>query len=73
MKKNRLDIDARIMRMRGLGFKQSEIAKKLKISQGTVHNKLQTLKKRCSDEGVDIVFFEMCSKIYLPKILRFLR
>ena len=69
----RWNLDGEIMKLRGLGFEQSEIAKRLKISQATVHNKLQGLKKRCLDEGVDTVFFEMCSKIYIPKLLRFFK
>jgi len=64
--------DAEIMKLRGLGYSQNEIAKKFKISPGQVQYALKKLKKRAIEEGIDNVFFELVMKIYLPKILRYL-
>lgn len=69
----RWNLDGEIMKLRGLGFEQSEIADILGVSQPTVHNYLKDLKVRCLKESVDTVFFEMCSKLYLPKLLRLLK
>lgn len=64
-------IDAEIMKLRGLGYNQKEIAERLKIKEGTVRYKLSQLKKRAEDEGINTVFFELLIKIWLPKILRY--
>ena len=63
-------INAEIMKLRGLGFSQEEIAKQLKIKQGVVQYKLRQLKKRAEEKGIDTVFFElvMILYIYLEKI-----
>jgi hypothetical protein len=65
-------IDAEVMKLRGLGYKHKEIAKKLKIDSGVVQYRLTGLKKRTEEEGIDTVFFELLMKLYLPKIMRYL-
>ena len=64
--------DAEIMKLRGLGYKHSEIAEKLEIDAGVVQYRLTGLKKRTEEEGIDTVFFELLMKLYLPKIMRYL-
>jgi len=63
--------DATIMKLRGLGFSQKEIAKRLKLTQSAISYRISKIKKRVEREGEDIVFFELCTKIYLPKLLRY--
>jgi len=62
-------IDAKIMKLRGLGYTQEEIAKRLKINQGVVQYRLKQLKKRVEEEGINTVFFELVMKLYVPKII----
>ena len=71
-KMNKWAVDAEIMKLRGLGYRHKEIAKKLKIEPGVVQYRLTGLKKRAEDEGINTVFFELITKLYLPKILRYL-
>lgn len=62
-------IDAEVMKLRGLGYTQEEIAKRLKINQGVVQYRLKQLKKRAEEEGINTVFFELMMKLYIPKII----
>ena len=62
-------ITAEIMKLRGLGFSQEEIAKRLKIKQGVVQYKLRQLKKRAEEKGIDTVFFEQLVELYVPKVM----
>ena len=62
-------INAEIMKLRGLGFSQEEIAKRLKIKQGVVQYKLRQLKKRAEEKGIDTVFFEQLVELYVPKVM----
>jgi len=52
--------DGKIMQMRAMGFSQAEIAKKLKISQPAVSQRMSTIRKRAlSGNDTDLVFWEM--------------
>ena len=44
---------ARIVKMRGLGYSQSEIAKELNVSQSAIQYQLKRIKKRAQKEGED--------------------
>ena len=66
------DTDAKIMKLRGLGYNHEEIADKLNITQGIVQYQLEKINERAQEEGDDLVFSEFVTKIYLPKILRLL-
>lgn len=62
-------IDAEVMKLRGLGFSQKEIAKRLKIKQGVVQYKLRQLRKRAEEEGINTVFFGQVVELYVPKVM----
>lgn len=62
-------IDAEVMKLRGLGFSQKEIAKRLKIKQGVVQYKLRQLRKRAEEKGINVVFFELVVELYVPKVM----
>lgn len=62
-------INAEIMKLRGLGFSHEEIAKRLKMKRGAVQYRLNQLKKRADEEGIDTVFFELVVKLYVPKVM----
>lgn len=62
-------IDAEIMKLRGLGYSQGEIAKRLKMKQGVVQYKLRQLKKRAEEEGINTVFFGLVVELYVPKVM----
>lgn len=63
-------IDAEIMKLRGLGYNHKEIAEQLKITQGVVQYRLNQLKKRAEEEGIDTVFFGLVMKLYVPKVMK---
>lgn len=42
------------------------------MSQGQIQYALNQLKKRAENEGVDNVFIELCIKLCIPKILKYL-
>ena len=65
-------INAEIMKLRGLGYNHSEIAKRLKMKRGTVQYRLEQLKKRADEEGIDTVFFGLVVELYIPKVMEIL-
>ena len=65
-------IDAEIMKLRGLGYSQKEIAKQLRITQGVVQYKLRQLRKRAEEEGIDTVFFGQLMELYTPRAMEIL-
>ena len=50
---------AQIVKMRGLGYSQSEIAKKLNVSQSAIQYQLQRIKKRAQKDGEDDTLFAL--------------
>lgn len=64
--------DAEIMKLRSLGYNQKEIAKRLHLTQVTVSNRLSKIRKQAEKEGEDEVFLDLCLRVYIPKILRYL-
>ena len=72
MKREKWAIDAEIMKLRGLGYSQKEIADRLKIGEGVVQYKLKQLKKRAEEEGINTVFFGQLTELYIPKVMEIL-
>ena len=66
-----LTADGRIMKLRALGYSQSDIAKKLSISQPAVSQRMSTILKRTkagSDD--DLTFWELFMGIGAAHLLK---
>lgn len=50
---------AEIVKMRGLGYSQSEIARQLGVSQGAVQYQLAKINERAQKEGIDKTFLAL--------------
>ena len=59
---------ATLVKMRGIGYSQSEIAKKLGVTQASIQYNLVRIKERAEKEGDDVLFWTLIS----PEIVRIL-
>jgi len=64
---------AKIVQLRGLGFTASEIAKKLKLTEGQVSYWEQKIEKKAREQGEDEVFVRVMADGVIPEVLKFMR
>jgi len=63
--------DGKIMKLRALGYSQSEIAKKLNISQPAVSQRMSTIRSRSKDgTDDDMAFWELFMGIGTAVLLK---
>jgi len=63
---------AQIVELRGLGYRQREIAKKLGITEDKVSYYLGRVRKQAKSEGDDPTYVRIMSAGVLPEIVRIL-
>lgn len=65
-----LTTDGQIMKLRALGYSQTEIAERLKISQSAVSQRFNTIRKRSKiRQNDDVAFWELFMGIGAAKLL----